>query len=443
MFGKNEIVGQKFFRDTPKDQLFVTSIFFTLQGEGPYRGYPAVFVRLAKCNLKCTFCFAGNTYISMYNGTRKRIKDIVEGDHVVSWDEKKSLFVEGKVTKTFKRQTDKILKIRTHPTSTNPNDILFVTEEHPFLVKNKGWIKAGDLREGDVLLHLSVSDFINNGETVVSVECIEKSNNKSWVALSKGKDNDLDVYNFEVENTHTYVAGGKIVHNCDTFFDGGDYLTFSEIDQKITKVIEEYFTNKSLEVPQWAKDRRMVLVMTGGEPMLQSNIGSFLEQVGSSFEYTQIESNGTFLQDIPKSTTLVVSPKCLEKNGKAVKYLTIRQEVLDRADCLKFVMEANQESPYSSIPDYVQEWSRSNNKPVFISPMNVYNREPQKSKQLRADSSDISIEERSSVDEVISAWEEGLLDTKANQINHEYTGHYCITHGYILNLQLHLYCSLA
>jgi len=54
MFGKNEIVGQKFFKD--QDGLMVVSRFMTLQGEGPYRGYPAFFVRLAKCNLACSFC---------------------------------------------------------------------------------------------------------------------------------------------------------------------------------------------------------------------------------------------------------------------------------------------------------------------------------------------------------------------------------------------------
>jgi organic radical activating enzyme len=56
MFGTNEIVGKKYFADAPADSLFVTSMFFTLQGEGPYSGMPALFIRLAKCNLDCSFC---------------------------------------------------------------------------------------------------------------------------------------------------------------------------------------------------------------------------------------------------------------------------------------------------------------------------------------------------------------------------------------------------
>ena len=38
------------------DRLDVHSIFYTIQGEGPFSGYPAVFVRLAGCNLQCPLC---------------------------------------------------------------------------------------------------------------------------------------------------------------------------------------------------------------------------------------------------------------------------------------------------------------------------------------------------------------------------------------------------
>jgi organic radical activating enzyme len=37
-------------------KLYVHSIFYTIQGEGPFCGQPAVFIRLAGCNLQCPWC---------------------------------------------------------------------------------------------------------------------------------------------------------------------------------------------------------------------------------------------------------------------------------------------------------------------------------------------------------------------------------------------------
>lgn len=41
---------------TDSGQVEVVSIFPTIQGEGPYAGTPALFVRLAGCNLQCPAC---------------------------------------------------------------------------------------------------------------------------------------------------------------------------------------------------------------------------------------------------------------------------------------------------------------------------------------------------------------------------------------------------
>jgi organic radical activating enzyme len=238
---------------------------------------------------------------------------------------------------------------------------------------------------------------------------------------------------------------------CDTFFDDGDWMTYDEIQQRAHETILAFWQDKGKPVPAWAVRQddagkrypNIVLVMTGGEPLIQENISEFMAQQLLNFKEVQVESNGIPDTLVPPGVTLVCSPKCVEKNGRAIKYFAPSKTILDRADCLKFVVSADPESPYSSIPDWALEWRDRTGKPIYCSPMNVYNSFPQKIKLLRSEKGTITMAERSTVDEVISFWEPGLLNLEANQRNHEYTGQYCIEHGLKLNLQQHLYASLA
>ncbi|NBX03236.1 MAG: 7-carboxy-7-deazaguanine synthase QueE [Alphaproteobacteria bacterium] len=72
-------------------ELFVKHIFPTLQGEGLFAGWPAVFVRLGGCNLACTFCdtdFEGYAALGVFkivervqelaqNNDGKRVRSLV------------------------------------------------------------------------------------------------------------------------------------------------------------------------------------------------------------------------------------------------------------------------------------------------------------------------------------------------------------------------------
>lgn len=53
MFGKNKIMKPE---NHSGDFLNIVEIFPTFQGEGPYAGTPALFIRLGGCNLACDFC---------------------------------------------------------------------------------------------------------------------------------------------------------------------------------------------------------------------------------------------------------------------------------------------------------------------------------------------------------------------------------------------------
>lgn len=61
MFGQNPVT-------KPRTEDFVVhSMFYTIQGEGPWAGLPTIFVRLTGCNLRCFWCdtdFTGGKVMS-------------------------------------------------------------------------------------------------------------------------------------------------------------------------------------------------------------------------------------------------------------------------------------------------------------------------------------------------------------------------------------------
>lgn len=76
----------------------------TFQGEGPYAGRLAAFVRLGGCNLTCTWCFAPNTPVLMADWTEKPISDVRIGDLVASFRNRR--YEVARVENTLTRTVD-------------------------------------------------------------------------------------------------------------------------------------------------------------------------------------------------------------------------------------------------------------------------------------------------------------------------------------------------
>jgi organic radical activating enzyme len=275
-----------------------------------------------------------------------------------------------------------------------------------------------------------VARFINNGKHVHHVSKV--LDQKAFVRLYGNMKATHTVHNFEVEDNHTYVANGNVVHNCDTYFDSGDVFSFEQIFEKIDKTVRQFYSSRGLELPRAASEK-MLLVITGGEPLLQRNLTAFLAEADRRGYRVQIESNGIIYTRIPDSAHLVVSPKL---NESICKFILPHKLNLERADTLKFVISESMPG-YTDIPDFALDWySKYPNRNLYVSPMNTYLKEPVKV----GDNGDI--DQRSEIDERVSFWTPGLLDPVQNQKNHEYAAYIAMKHGARLSLQTHLYASL-
>jgi 7-carboxy-7-deazaguanine synthase len=59
---------------TPPEDMFITEIFKSIQGEGTRAGLPCVFVRLTGCNLRCTWC---DTAYAFHGGTKMTAEEVL------------------------------------------------------------------------------------------------------------------------------------------------------------------------------------------------------------------------------------------------------------------------------------------------------------------------------------------------------------------------------
>ena len=139
---------------------------------------------------KRTACFTAGTKIHTKDGF-KEIETIKAGDYV--WSENPETHEKAlkKVKKIFVREKDSVVRLSIN------GEAIETTNEHPFYVEGHGWTNASDLKAGDKVR-------LEDG----TAGTVEKAKH---VALNS----PVTVYNFEVEDFHTYYVSEQkvLVHN--------------------------------------------------------------------------------------------------------------------------------------------------------------------------------------------------------------------------------------
>ncbi|MFC1645072.1 alpha-2-macroglobulin family protein [Patescibacteria group bacterium] len=128
-------------------------------------------------------CFAEGTRVLMSGGEEKNIEDVSVGEYVLTRTRDSQELISARVLKAHSIEVGGYLNI---------NDVLHVTDNHVLWV-NGSWKSAGDVEIGDLVVD-------RNGNNI-------EVNSLSW------QRKNIEVYNLEVEEEHSYFANGIWVHN--------------------------------------------------------------------------------------------------------------------------------------------------------------------------------------------------------------------------------------
>ena len=159
-------------------------------------------------------CFVAGTMILTAIGL-VAIENIKAGDKVISTDPETFETAEKTVLETYIREDSKLIHLMIN------GEEIITTETHPFYVKNRGFVNAGELAIGDELLDSNCNVLLVENHSVELT------------------DEPVTVYNFQVEDFHTYHVGENcvLVHNADYDVD------------IVSKNIKERISNDELNPP--------------------------------------------------------------------------------------------------------------------------------------------------------------------------------------------------
>ena len=202
-------------------------------------------------------CFVAGTMVAVENGY-KPIEKIEVGDWVWATDTDTGETTLKQVLQTFENETFELVHIWVG------REEIVCTPQHPFYSPEKGWISAITLRAGDKLKLI-------NGEYVT----VEKAQHELL-------ENPVKVYNFEVEDFHTYyVTNCKIlVHNLCA----KEFIKSPKNSREVLSYLKKQGFKKVSQNGSHMKlvngSKTVIVPVHGGKDIAMGTLKSIMQQAG-------------------------------------------------------------------------------------------------------------------------------------------------------------------
>ncbi|PNV72623.1 TIGR04388 family protein [Leptospira inadai] len=263
-------------------------------------------------NYRQRTCFTAETLIRTTDGL-KRIDQIQVGDFVLSINENTGKVSYKRVTQLFVHDVGLIHKVTYENGST-----LNTTWNHPFYLRSTGWTEVKDIRLNErsvtiASIRNSEKAKVNSNSGVLlgaSLASLNKQTSNqeystSWkneyrgtLGITKVEEvyTNTKVYNFEVEDNHTYFVGkdGVLVHNYLPEF-------ADQINQRVTEIKgainDPVGTAKAVAENQFSKEglqRTAVDALTLGQGR---NIENLVNATGVNGEEAAARAHANFVFD--------------------------------------------------------------------------------------------------------------------------------------------------
>ncbi|CDG36522.1 hypothetical protein CTHBC1_1914 [Acetivibrio thermocellus BC1] len=247
-------------------------------------------------------CFVAGTLILTATGL-VAIENIKAGDKVIATNPETFEVAEKTVLETYVRETTELLHLRIN------GEVIKTTFEHPFYVKDVGFVEAGKLQVGDKLVDSRGNVLVLEGKRLEIT------------------DKPVKVYNFKVDNFHTYHVGENrvLVHNANKYVKGTSKteiigkphasaqhqaFTMDEVNKlSSTGEFSKIYINKSLKTAGFNGTQKPDIIAVG-----KNGNGHIVEIAGPSQlsgkpKYALKNKFNTMLQNNPGMTGDLIFPE--------------------------------------------------------------------------------------------------------------------------------------